>query len=95
MLQNMTAKQFAEWEIYARLEPFSELRADYRAASIVQMIANVNRSPKHKAFTVEDFLLRFETAAKPARKQPWEEQLMWAKIIATAHNKGVKEAEAS
>ena len=49
MLRRLTAKQFRMWEIYSELEPFGELRADYRAASIVQMIYNVNRGEKQKA----------------------------------------------
>lgn len=58
----MTAKQFMGWENYARLEPFNELRADYRAASIATVIANVNRDPKTRRdpYSYEDFRLKFD-----------------------------------
>lgn len=91
--RSLTAKQFRGWEHYAELEPFSEVRQDYRVASIVQMLANVNRGAKQKAYTIQDFLLKFEPGEEKPRKQPWEEQLMWAKIIARAHNLGAKEKE--
>ena len=92
LARSLTAKQFMEWERYARLEPFDETRQDYRTASIVQMIANVNRGSKQKAYALQDFLLRFDPSEeKPTpRKQPWEEQLMWANIIARAQNAGAK-----
>ena len=57
MLRSLTAKQFAEWEHYARLEPFSELRQDIRIASIVQMLHNVNVK---KGRPLTDFILKFE-----------------------------------
>ena len=59
MLRSITARQFMEWEEYARLEPFTELRADYRTASIVKMLYDVNRSKESKTFTLDDFLLKF------------------------------------
>lgn len=57
--QGITAKQFMEWQHYAALEPFDETRDDYRAASIVTMIANVNRGKDHRAYSIEDFVLKF------------------------------------
>lgn len=89
--QGMTAKRFMEWENYAVLEPFNELRDDYRTASIVQMIANVNRGSKDAPYKLEDFLLKFGEPEKKPRKQSWEEQLAFAKIIAMAQNAGAVE----
>jgi len=86
--EGMTAKRFMEWEQYAVLEPFNELRQDYRIASVVQMIANVNRGSKEQAYKLQDFLLKFGEPENKPRKQTWEEQLTFAKIIAMAHNKG-------
>ena len=72
----MSAQLFLEWEAYSNLEPFDEIRADYRAASIVAMIANVNRDPKkNPPFTLDEMRIKFGDAkeAKP-RKQTWQEQ---------------------
>lgn len=89
MLRGLTAKQFMEWEAYARLEPFNELRADYRAAQIVTMIANVNRGAKQKAYQMDDFLLTFkeqEIEKAEKKKQSWKQQQSIAYAIAMAYS---------
>ena len=43
----MSAREFAEWMAYAKLEPFGEERADLRAGIISSVIAAVN-TPKGK-----------------------------------------------
>lgn len=79
MLRSITAKQFAGWVAYARMEPFNELRADYRAASVVAMIANVNRGKGQKAVQLEDVMLKFgdeKPESKPARSPEDMERMM-------------------
>lgn len=88
----MTPRQFAEWLEYERLEPFGDRRADYRAALIAMMLANINRDTKRRPtpWKLEDFLLaNGEGAEAPRgkRKQTWQEQLAIAKAIATAFNR--------
>lgn len=84
MLRSITGKQFIELLAYKRMEPFRELRADYRAASIVQMIANVNRGKKQKAYAIQDFLLKFGEQ-QAAKKQTWQQQLTLMKLLAAAY----------
>ena len=86
MLRSLTAKQFAEWEHYARLEPFNELRQDYRVASIVQMVANVNRGKNQAAYSLQDFMLKFNEEPEAPKRQTWQQQLSIATAIATAFN---------
>jgi hypothetical protein len=78
MLRAMTPQHLLDWQTYALLEPFGELRADYRAAQIVTMLANVNRDPKkrHEPYKVMDFLLDFTEGASASRTrtQTWQEQ---------------------
>jgi hypothetical protein len=77
MLRRMTATQLQEWMEYAALEPFDETRSDYRAASVVAAIVNMNRDTKKhpKPIPIEDFLLKFGEEARPAkRKQTWQDQ---------------------
>jgi hypothetical protein len=88
LLRRRTAKQFRAWEHFIEIEPFSfdvELRADFRTASIVQVIANVNRGKGQKAYTLEDFLLKFNAEPQP-RRQTWQQQLAIATAIAMAFN---------
>jgi Protein of unknown function (DUF4035) len=84
MLRRLTAKQFRNWEIYHDLEPFGEIRADYRAASIVQIVHNMNRGPKTKALTLQECMLKFET--EPKKQQSWQTMQSIAKMIAMAYN---------
>jgi hypothetical protein len=63
MLSEMTWAQLVEWQVYASVDPFEEVRADIRAALIAATIANVHRGKGKPAFTVKDFLLQFEKAA--------------------------------
>lgn len=91
MLRSLTAKQFAGWRQYAAIEPFefdTETRADYRAALIAQVIANVNRGEKQKAFTLKDFLLSFEEKEPPTPEQRRASHLLFIKSIAQAYAAG-------
>lgn len=61
MLRRITAKQLVGWEAYIALEPFQfdrELRADYRAASIREMVHNVAVTKGQKP--LKNFLIDFE-----------------------------------
>lgn len=86
LLRRLTAKQFQRWMLYERIEPFGELREDYRAAQVVAMIHNVAVKPEHQK-SIEDLLLRFtESSSGSGHKQTVEEQAMILNIIAAALN---------
>lgn len=78
LARSLTAKQFIDWEFFEQLEPFGDLRADYHAAQIATMIANVNRGKDQKPYKIEDFLIKFEEK----KKQSPKEQLAIAYSIA-------------
>lgn len=89
MLRRMSAKQFARWVWYEQVEPFGELRADWRTAQITSMIHNtVVKTENQKS--IKDFLLEFRpstessNAAPPVRKQTVEEQVEILNILARA-----------
>jgi hypothetical protein len=89
MLRRLTGKQFREWEMYNQIEPFGELRADYRTAVIEKMLYDVNGGAKQKALTVEDFLLqqKFEPPTKP--EAPKQDQFALMKLLAAAYSNPV------
>jgi hypothetical protein len=74
MLRGMSARQFEEWQIYAELEPWGELRQDLRIAHVVSTLVNLQRdSTKHpEPYPIADFLLRFDDDEKgePAARKP-------------------------
>jgi hypothetical protein len=87
MLRSLTAKQFMEWEAFFSLEPWtleSELRADYRAASIRQTIYNSQVTKKSDLKELSHFLIPFEQEEKK-QKSP-EELLNIAKVLAFTQN---------
>ncbi len=97
MLRSLTAKQLMAWEDYSELEPFDEVRADYRAAQIVTMLANINRDTKKQktAYKIDDFLLKFEKTEKTAsaKRQTWQEQQRIAELIVMANNAAVRDGD--
>lgn len=83
ILRGLTAKEFRAWEIYHEVEPFGDLRADYHAAQVVQMLHAVNRGKGQKALTLEECLLKFAQEEKP--KQTPEQQFGILKVLAAMH----------
>ena len=66
MLRSMSARQFFEWRAYQDLEPFDEVRADYRTASVVQAILNtLGRKKGQPAHLLKDCLLQWGAPAGP------------------------------
>lgn len=94
MLRRITAQQFQEWRAYADLEPFDEVRADYRAASIMQAILNVHRGKGKPALKLKDCVIRFgdqDGAATPEQKLK-QTRLTLDMLMAIYGHKGKKRA---
>jgi len=89
MLRSLTHDQFLGWLDYAELEPFGELRDDYRMANIMQLLANINRDTKTRPqpFTISDFLFQFEKEEdKPGDAPKWQRMLDTARTWAAVYN---------
>jgi hypothetical protein len=78
MLARLSLKQLIEWIAYFELEPRESKRADYRAASVVAAVYNVNRDTKKRRspYKITDFVLQFsEGDEQPKKKmQSWQQQ---------------------
>ena len=63
----MPYSEYIEWIAYSRIEPFAD-RADWRAALVASVIAEVNRgrTKRKKPYTPKDFLLNFEGPKRTA-----------------------------
>ena len=82
-IRRLPAKLIAQWVWYEEVEPFGELRADWRAAQIVAMVHNVAVKSEHQK-GLDKFLLKFGDAPmKPTRQTPME-QVAIIKILAHA-----------
>lgn len=82
-MRRLPAKQFRLWEMYDEIEPLSDRRDDYRIASVVQMLYNINRGPKQKALPLKEFLLKFE-GEEPKKSQSVQEKLNVMTVIMRA-----------
>jgi hypothetical protein len=86
MLRGLTARQFQEWLAYAAVEPFDEVRADYRAAQIAQMVLLVNLAKGAKIPTLEELVLKFEAVKVATEAKPdWQRMKAITQMIAAAY----------
>ncbi len=56
MLARLGSDEFTEWVAYSQLEPFGDLRGDYRSGVVAATLANVHRTKDARAFRPEDFM---------------------------------------
>lgn len=98
MLRRIPATQLLEWMHYDAIDPFGQWRADYRAAEIVTMLANINRDGKKKPqpYKTSDFLVQFgePIEGEKKKKQTWQEQKNIGRLIAFAHSAAGKKRAA-
>lgn len=87
MLRGMTPTQFLEWLEYARLEPFDEKRADYRAAQIVQYLLMVNLPKGAKVPSLDELVLKWGSSPKKkaAPEDDWRRMKALTQMIAEAY----------
>jgi hypothetical protein len=57
LLASLDARELAEWQVFASIEPFGEERDDLRAGQVCATVANVNRAKGGKVLKATDFLL--------------------------------------
>jgi hypothetical protein len=87
LARSVTAKQFIEVMAFAELEPFGELRADYRAASIRETVFNMAVSTKDRK-PLDDFLLHFGDSSPKKKQQSPDQMAAMIKAWALAHVEG-------
>lgn len=56
MLAGMSSRQLAEWQAFWRVEPFGELREDWRWACLLATLANMMRGEKQEPVGPQNFL---------------------------------------
>lgn len=91
MLREISAKQLIELKTFKETEPFEGIRADYRTASIVQMIVNtMGRGKDTPPYTLDQCLLKFKEAEIKIEQEPlWKRQQRVLRAWATG---GIVEA---
>lgn len=82
MLRGMSIRHFQEWRAFSDLEPFDEVRADYRSAQIVRELRNTIGRRKGQPATLEECLLRFVTS-KSVHRSATDVERARAETLAT------------
>ena len=67
--QEVSSREFAEWQAYDRLDPIGDERADIAAGIVASVVANTNRDERKRAepFKPGDFMANYDGRA-PARE---------------------------
>lgn len=60
LLIRVSSRELAEWQAYARLEPFGERHADLRSAIVAATMANVWRAPNSRPYSADLFMPKVE-----------------------------------
>ncbi len=73
-MNRLSSRELSEWMVFYELEPFG-IEAEYLGHAITaSTVANAMRDPKkHGAFTVEDFMPKFDEAAQQREGKSPEE----------------------
>ena len=74
--REISAREFAEWMAYDRIDPIGRDRDDWRAVLLAAMLANIHRPKGKRPYQLKDFWPRWDTT------DPDEEELA-RKIKAT------------
>lgn len=71
LLESTDSRELAEWQAYAAIEPFGDIRADIRAGIIAAVVVNSNpyRKRGSRAAKPSDFIPNFEQG--PAQEFDW------------------------
>jgi len=58
MMRDLTADEIIDWIAYYSIEPFGEIKMDFRFANLMALEANINRDPKkHRSpYKPQDFM---------------------------------------
>lgn len=68
--RTIDAREFAEWLVYAQLEPWDETRADLRAGIVASTIANIWRGADNPPYAPHDFMPDYD----PVESEPVDEE---------------------
>jgi hypothetical protein len=74
LMHSMSSREFSEWYVMERIEPWGERRHDLLFAHLMSLLANINRPNKEaKVFKPLDFLLDWDGVGQPQKTMTPEE----------------------
>lgn len=83
MLEELTPTEMMAWQAYFSLNPFGEVREDYRHGILTSMVVQSSgRLRRGARVSPEKFIPRFEERSN--KPQSWKVQLMFAEALTKA-----------
>ena len=73
-----TAREFAEWKAYRRLECFPDERIEHQLAQLASLLANIHRDRKKPPYKAAEFVIEYDRQPK-SPQQLEAEMMMWAR----------------
>ncbi len=77
-MSSTTSRELAEWQAFARLEPFGPRREDVRAGTIAATVYNMNRGKDAPSLDAADFLCPDPVEAQAREKRKLADQIKTA-----------------
>jgi hypothetical protein len=74
----ISAREFAEWCAFDRLDPIGAERADLRAGIIASTVHNVHRGQRQRPSRPVDFMPKFERRGRRQTAEEMQAELMRA-----------------
>ena len=59
LLNRISSQELTEWQAFYQMEPFGEVRDDYRMAILASVVANCHRGKKGRKAKPMDFMPKF------------------------------------
>ncbi len=96
MLEQLTARQLVEWEIFDKIDPVGEWKIDYRLAygltTITNLFIAVYGKKGSKLAELKDYVIEWDVD-KPKKAQSVEEMKSILLSFAESHNRRVKKRQ--
>lgn len=96
MLEQLTAKQLAEWEAYNNIDPVGEWRNDFKFSYMASIISNLMIQAYGKKGSemtkINDFLLQWDKEEEEPKKQSVEEMKRVLLGLAASQNKKTEQS---
>lgn len=95
-MEQLTAKQLAEWEAYNNIDPIGEWRNDFKFSYMASIISNLMiqayGKKGSKMTEIKDFLLQWDKEEESSKQQSVEEMKRVLLGLAASQNKKTEQS---
>lgn len=79
-LGGITYRQYLDWLAYQLIDPFGDVRADWRIAKVAALIAELkrDRTRRFNPYEPKEFVLKFVDPQKPQQQRTQSSKEQWS-----------------